>query len=87
MQGQGQSGQQNSQGIEIVYYVGALFLISGAAWYKFHAEIVAGILQFQSYQAYVMLFPLGLLSELANDFLPAAQAVPINAESEAGGCD
>lgn len=82
MQGQGQSGQQNSQGIEIVYYVGALFLISGAAWYKFHAEIVAGILQFQSYQAYIMLFPLGLISELANDFLPAAQAAPISAMAQ-----
>jgi intracellular multiplication protein IcmP len=74
MQGQNQGAQQNSQGIEIVYYLGALFVILGAAWYKFHVEIVAGILQFQSYQAYVMLFPLGLMSEIAVDILPAAQA-------------
>ena len=74
MQGQNQGAQQNSQGIEIVYYLGALFVILGAAWYKFHVEIVAGILQFQSYQAYIMLFPLGLMSEIAVDILPAAQA-------------
>ena len=79
MQGQGQNGQQNSQGIEVVYYFGALFVILGAAWYRFHIEIVAGILQFQSYQAYVMLFPLGLIAEIAADILPVTMSAPVTA--------
>ena len=75
MQGQGQ--QNSSQGIEIVYYIGALFLILGYAWYQYHAQIVAFILEIQLYQAYVMLFPLGLLAETAQDMLPAQYAAPI----------
>ena len=75
MQGQGQ--QNSSQGIEIAYYMGALFVILGYVWYQYHAEIVEVILQAQLYQAYVMLFPLGLLSETAQEALPSDFAAPI----------
>lgn len=71
MQGQGQQNN-SSQGIEVVYYVGAIFLILGYAWYRYHAEIVMVILEIQLYQAYLMLFPLSLLAEVLQEVLPAS---------------
>lgn len=74
---QGQNQQNSSQGIEVVYYIGALFLVCGYAWYQYHAQIVEFILEVQLYQAYVMIFPLGLISETAKDLLPADVSAPL----------
>ncbi|MEC8882705.1 MAG: type IVB secretion system coupling complex protein DotM/IcmP [Pseudomonadota bacterium] len=74
MQGQQGGGQNSSQGIEVVYYVGALFLIMGGLWYYYHAEIVTAVLRFQAYQAYLMLFPMSLIAEVASEILPSQVA-------------
>ena len=72
---QGQGNQQNSsQGIEFAYYAGAIFIVLGGAWYYYHAEIAYGILKAQAYIAYFMLFPLGLMSNLASEILPPVTA-------------
>lgn len=69
---QGQGNQQNSsQGIEIVYYVSAIFAVLIGVWYYYHAEISAVILASQAYLGYLMLFPTSLVAEVAAEFLPA----------------
>lgn len=72
-------GQQNnsSQGLELAYYVGGLIVVFGYLWYQYHAKIVEAVLNVQLYQAYAMIFPLGLAVEVAQDILPAALAAPI----------
>jgi intracellular multiplication protein IcmP len=72
-------GQQNnsSQGLEAAYYIGALIVVLGYLWYQYHAQIVEIILNIQLYQAYVMIFPLGLAAEVAQDILPDQFSVPV----------